>query len=122
MRGAYLLALGPGDVEGRFVREIMLLLDGISVGGQSTRDRGFTPVMSVRRLSSLCNCLASAKFGRTVAMCLPARVVARNLTSTTASIDTISLRGRGWFWPAPGRRQTSSTLSNGNLLCWFLIN
>ena len=39
-RGAHLLAPGPAGVEGRFVREIMLLLDGISVGGQSTRERG----------------------------------------------------------------------------------
>ncbi len=38
-RGANLLAPGPADVEGRFVREIMLLLDGISVGGQITRER-----------------------------------------------------------------------------------
>ena len=27
---------GPEDIQGRFVREIMLLLDGISVVGQST--------------------------------------------------------------------------------------
>ena len=38
-RGLHLLAPGPVGVEGRFVREIMLLLDGISVGGQSTRER-----------------------------------------------------------------------------------
>ena len=31
-------------------------------------------------------------------------------------------RGRGRFWPAPGRGRLSSTLSNGNLLCWFLIS
>ena len=64
----------------RLLREIMLLLDGISVGGQSTRERerGFTPVMSVTKLSSLCKCLASTKFGSTVEMCLPARVVARS--------------------------------------------
>ena len=37
-RGAHLLAPGLASVEGRFVREIMLL-DGISVGGQSTRER-----------------------------------------------------------------------------------
>ena len=34
-RGAHLLAPGPEDVKGRFVREFMLLLDGISVVGQS---------------------------------------------------------------------------------------
>jgi hypothetical protein len=38
-RGAHLLAPGPAGVEGRFVKEIMLLLDGISVGGQSIRER-----------------------------------------------------------------------------------
>ena len=46
-RGAHLLATGPAGVNGRFVREIILLLDGISVGGQSTKEIwGFTPVMS----------------------------------------------------------------------------
>ena len=69
----------------------MSFVDGISVGGQSTRDRGFTPVMSVAMLSSLCNCLASTNFGSTVAMCLPARDVAKSLTPTTASTETISL-------------------------------
>ena len=43
-RGAHLLAPGPAGVEGRFVREIMLLLDGISVGGQSTREREGSPL------------------------------------------------------------------------------
>ena len=38
-RGAHLLATGLAAVEGSFVREIMLLLDGISVGGQE-RERG----------------------------------------------------------------------------------
>ena len=35
-RGAHLLAPGPADVKGGFVRQFMWLLDGISVGGQST--------------------------------------------------------------------------------------
>ena len=52
-RVTHLLAPGPAGVEGRFVREIMSFLDGISVGRQSTRERGFTPVMSVTTLSSL---------------------------------------------------------------------
>ena len=43
-RGAHLLATGPAGVEGRFVREIMLLLYGISVGGQSTRERKGSPL------------------------------------------------------------------------------
>ena len=61
-RGAYLLAPGPAGVKGRFVREIRLLLDGITVGGTNhKRERGFTPVMSVTKLSSLCKCLASTK-------------------------------------------------------------
>ena len=38
-KGAHLLATGPAGVEGRFVRGIMLLLDRISAGGQSTRER-----------------------------------------------------------------------------------
>ena len=68
--GAHLLALGPAGVEGRFVRKIMLLLDEISVGGDKAqeRERGFTPVLSVTKLSNLCKCLASTKFGSTVAM------------------------------------------------------
>ena len=37
-RGAHLLQVGPAGVKGRFLREIMLLLDGISVGGQTTRE------------------------------------------------------------------------------------
>ena len=47
-RGVHLLAPGPAAVKGRVEREIMLLLDGISVGGtKHKRKRGFTPVMSV---------------------------------------------------------------------------
>ena len=38
-RGAHLLATGPVGVEGRFVREIMLLLYGISVGGGKAQER-----------------------------------------------------------------------------------
>ena len=43
-RGAYLLAPGPEDVKGRFVREFMLLLHGISVGGKITREREDSPL------------------------------------------------------------------------------
>ena len=43
-RGAHLLATGPAGVEDRFVRKIMLLLAGISVGGQSTREREGSPL------------------------------------------------------------------------------
>ena len=43
-RGAYLLAPGPAGVKGRFVREIRLLLDGITVGGQITREREGSPL------------------------------------------------------------------------------
>ena len=42
--GAHLLATGPAGVEGRFVRAIMLLLDGISVRGQSTRESEGSPL------------------------------------------------------------------------------
>ena len=38
-RDAHLLAPGPEDVEGGFVREFMLLLGWISLGAQSTEDR-----------------------------------------------------------------------------------
>ena len=37
--GAHLLAPVPEDVKGGFVREIMLFLEGISVGGQSPQER-----------------------------------------------------------------------------------
>ena len=78
-RGAHMLAPGPACVEGRFVREIMLLLDGISFGGTNQkREKGFTRVMSVTKLSSLCKFLASTKYDSTVAMCLPVMVVARS--------------------------------------------
>ena len=60
-------------------------------GKAQERERGLTPEMSVTKLSSLCKCLASIKFGSTVEMCLPARFVARSYTPTTAAIDTISL-------------------------------
>ena len=47
-RGVHLLAPGPDGVCGRFVREVMLLGDGICVVGQITSERvGFTPVMTV---------------------------------------------------------------------------
>ena len=46
---------------------------------------------SLTKLSSHCKCLAITKFGRTVVMCLPAGVVARSSTQTTASTDTIRL-------------------------------
>ena len=58
-RGAHLMAPGPKFVEGGFVREFMLLLDGISVVRQSTQEREFTPVMYVTRLSGLCKGLTS---------------------------------------------------------------
>ena len=60
-RGVHLLATGSAGFEDRCVREIMLSLEGISVGGESTRKRGFIPVMYVTKLSSLCKCLASTK-------------------------------------------------------------
>ena len=43
-RDAHLLAPGLAGVGGRFVMEIILLLDGISVGGQSTRERDGSPL------------------------------------------------------------------------------
>ena len=43
-RGAHLLAPGPAGVEDRLVRKIMLVLDGISVGGQSTREGEGSPL------------------------------------------------------------------------------
>ena len=49
--------------------------------------------MSVTKFSSLCKCLASTKFGITVAMCVPVRVEIRSSTPTTASTDTIRLCG-----------------------------
>ena len=43
-RGAHLLAPGPEDVKGGFVRKFMLLMVGISAGGQSTQDRECSPL------------------------------------------------------------------------------
>ena len=43
-KGAHLLATGSAGVEDRFVRKIMLSLDRISVGGQSTREREGSPL------------------------------------------------------------------------------
>ena len=43
-RGAHLLAPGPAGVEGPFVREIMLSLEGITVEGQSTREKEGSPL------------------------------------------------------------------------------
>ena len=52
------------------------------------RDKGFTHVMSVTRLSSLYKHLTSIQSGSTLAMCLSARVVARSSRTTTALTDT----------------------------------
>ena len=43
-RVAHVLATGPAGVEGGFVGELMLLLDGISVTGQRTRKREVSPL------------------------------------------------------------------------------
>ena len=43
-KGAHLLEPGPASVEGGFVREFMMFLDGISVDGQSTREREGSPL------------------------------------------------------------------------------
>ena len=158
-RGVHMLSPLPAGIKGRFVRKIMLLLDGISVRGQSTRERERVHSCNVcdNAVKSL-QMPSQHRFGSTVASCLPARVMARSSTPTTPSTDTISLcvaslttervfvtspcgaratieefilnpqtcggrrRGRGRFLPAPGRGQTSSALSNGNLLCWCLIS
>ena len=40
-----MLAPGPEYVDGGFVREFMLLLDGISVGEQSIQDRERSPLL-----------------------------------------------------------------------------
>ena len=60
----------------------------ISEAQEHKRERGFILVMSVTRLSSLCQRLTSTKFGGTVTMCLSARVVARISIQTTESTDT----------------------------------
>ena len=111
-----LLATGPAGVEGRFLGEFMILLDGSSMGIRTSslevmwpqvwlllgcggaqkykakeRERGFEPVRSVIRLSILSQRLTSTKFGSTVGMCLSERVVARSSRPTTARKDTRSL-------------------------------
>ena len=98
-----------------------------SVGGDKAQERegGFTPLMSVTKLSSLYKCLASTKFGSAVAMCLPAGVVARCSTPTTASTGTISLcvarltTGRV-FATSPCRARTSIEEIILNLNVWGL--
>ena len=59
-RGAHLLAPGPIYVKGGFVREFMLLLDGIRGGGDKAhkRERVY-PVIYVTRLSSHCQRLTT---------------------------------------------------------------
>ena len=56
-RGAHLQAPGPAGVLGGFEREFMLFLDGISVGGQITRERErviyLIPVLGKEKKSSL---------------------------------------------------------------------
>ena len=52
--GAHLLATGPAGVEGRFVREIMLLLDGISVGDKAQeRERVYPCIVCDKAFKSL---------------------------------------------------------------------
>ena len=72
---------------------ILLLLDGICVGYQAQdRDRWFTTVISVTRLSNFCQCLTSTEFGSTVAMSLSARVVAKSLATGRADPDFIAIQ------------------------------
>ena len=71
----------------------MLLLDGISLGGYDTQQRGFTHVIYVPRLSSLCARLTSTQFWSIVVMCLSARVVVIGSRPTKASTDTRSFVG-----------------------------
>ena len=94
---AHLLAPGPAGVKGRFVGEFMLLLDGNS---ERQRETGFTSVMSVTRISSLCQRITSTRFGSTLAMCVSARLVARSSKPTVASTDTrsFSLWGKDQDW------------------------
>ena len=50
--------------------------------------RGSAPVISVIRLSSLCQRLTSTRFGNPYTMCLTTRVLARYLRPAIASTDT----------------------------------
>ena len=78
--------------------------------------------MSVTKLSKLCKCLASTKFGSRVAVCLPEKVVAKMSTLTTASTDTISLHvtsltaGRVFaISPCGARTTTEDIILNVNM-------
>ena len=84
-RGAHLLAPGLAGVEGWFVKEFMLVMDGISVGGHK-KERGFSPVMSVTGFQVFAN--SSTESGSIRAVCLSTRFVARSLPIETASTDT----------------------------------
>ena len=79
------------------------------------RERGLIPIMTVTRLSSLCERLTSTHFGSTVAMCFSARVVAKCSKPTTTSTDTRSLN-TGAFATSPcgarGEEKKSKALAS----------
>ena len=153
-RGAHLLAPGPAGVEGRFVKEIMLLLDGISVWGTKHKrekrfhhcnvcDKAFKSlqmpsqhkvwqhsghVFACKGCCKNFNCnnsinrhnrLVCGKPHHRKSFCHFSMWGKDHYWGDHPQSEHVGgrRRGRGLFWPAPGRRQTSSTLSNGNLLC-----
>ena len=111
-RGAHLLKPGPAGAKGRFVREIMLLLDGISVGGQIATEGEVHPCNVCDESFSSLQIPSQLKFDSTVVLCLHASFVAKSSTPTTASTNTIclavaSLTTKRFFTTSPcGARTT----------------
>ena len=103
---------------------------------RNKREKGFTNINSVTRLSSLCQPLTSTNFGSIVAMCLSATVVTRSSRPTTPSTDTRSLcvasltTGRAFATSPCVARTTIDEIvqeegrhplpsQSGNILCWL---
>ena len=138
----HLLATGPAGVEGRFVKEIMLSLDGISVGGTKHNSlqmlsqhkiwqhsgnvftskgcgKKFNPNNSINRH----NKLVCGKPHHRKTFCHFSERGKNHNCEDHPQYERVRGGGEeGRLWPAPRRGKTSSTLLNGNLLCWFLIN
>ena len=135
------MAPGYDNVEGGFVRELMLLLEGISVGEQITQDREGSPCITCdKAIKSLqtpnhAHNLAE-KWPNVCLQALWKKVQDQQQHQQTQEAfwlqaspqeELLQLfhvgqwwkRGKMKFCPAPGRGKTSSTMSIGNVLFGF---